>query len=254
MKQYELKRRDYKILISGDIVEVYEYRIPINVEHREHEIIKGTKKDDGKRQDNLRRARTEIRRYIWNNITPYSKFITLTYKDSNLDYNKLVEDFKYFIKKLNRAGYKNLKWLYVTEHQKERGQKEGNEGSLHIHCVLFIDEYIPYQIINEAWGLGGTDIHKIDNINNVGAYVCKYLTKDEFDIFEKNSYHISRGLKKPEEIVHEGYITDPDFAKEILEKTDFYFSDVINYSYDSFDGSRFDNTIFYKQGRLRQDK
>ncbi len=252
MKKYALKRRDMKVIISGDIVEVYEYLIPISVEKRDYEIIKGSREEAEKRVDNLNRARAEIRRYIWQNITPYSKFITLTYKDTCLDYEKLTYDFKQFIKRMNRAGYKKLKWLYVTEHQKERGKKEGNDGSLHIHCVLFYDDYIPFEIINKCWGLGGTDIHRIDNLNNVGAYVCKYLTKDEFCLFEKNSYHISRSLEKSQELCHDSYMSEPEFAQDILQKTDFYYSSTSNYSYTAFDGSEFQNSIIYKQGRLKK--
>lgn len=252
MSRYINKRRDYKILISGDIVEIYEYRIPINCEPRDYEIIKNSREEQEKRNDNLFRARMNLRRLIWNNITPFSKFITLTYKNTCLDNDKLIYDFKQFIKKLSRAGYKNLKWVYVTEHQKERGLKENNTGSLHIHCVLFTDIYIDYSIINKCWGLGNTDIHAIDSVNNVGAYVCKYLTKDEFDIFGKQSYHCSRGLKRPEEIVHEGYITDPEFAADILNRLDITYCNTINYSYNSFDGSEFKNSIIYKQGRLKK--
>ncbi len=250
MNKYVLKRRDIKVVVSGDIVEVFEYRIPISVEKRDYEIIRNSLENFEKRDNNLRRARSDIRRYIWQNITPYSKFITLTYAKTELDYNKLIDDFKLFIKNMKNNGYKDLKYLYVTEHQKERGKKEGNEGSLHIHCVLFYDDYIPFEVINKCWGKGGTDIHKIDDLDNVGAYVCKYLTKEEILLAEKNCYHISRGLKKPVEICHDGYISDPDFLKDVLDKINYYYVNSSDYSYTSCDGSTFNNSIIYKQGRL----
>lgn len=250
MKKYALKRRDIKIVISNDIVEVFEYRIPISVEKRDYEIKKGTKKDEGKRIDNLQRARAEIRRYIWCNITPYSKFVTLTYENTCLDYDKLQYDYKQFIKNLKRKGY-TFPWLYVTEHQKERGKKEGNEGSLHIHAVLFTDEFIHFNTIRECWKQGSVDIHSIEHVNNIGAYVCKYLTKDEFELYEKNSYHISRGLKKSIEICHDGYITDLDFAKEIFENTEFYHIHTTNYEYETSD-CVFKNSVICRQGKLQK--
>lgn len=249
MTHLELKKRDIKIIKSGDVIEVYDYQIPIAVEHSNHGI-KGTLDEQLKREDNLFRARADIRRYIWRNITPYSKFLTLTYAKTNLDYDKLVYDFKQFIKNLGRKGFKNIPWLYVTEHQKERGIKEGNAGSLHIHAVLFTDEYIPYEAINASWKQGATDIAKIESINNLGAYVCKYLTKDEFELYMKQSYHVSRNLKKPEIIAHDGYISDPDFAKDILENLDITYMGCKNIYYkDSLEPN---NAIIYKQGRLKK--
>lgn len=252
MKKYASLRRDWKIIYSGDIVEVFEYRIPINVEARDYEIVKGTKKEEGKRQDNLNRARGNIRRYVWNNITEYSKFITLTYSDTCLDQDKVIKDFKQFIQNLKRKGYNELKWLYITEHQKNRGLKENNAGSLHIHTILFTDEFIPYDVINKCWKHGSTDIHKIDKVNNAGAYVCKYLTKDEFNLYEKNSYHVSRGLKKSIIQVHDGYFSQgtPDELLKFLD-VEFYHAHVINYKYDTED-TVFKNSIFYRQGRIRK--
>lgn len=249
MTHLELKKRDIKIIKSGDVIEVYDYMIPIAVEHANHGV-KGLSEVQEKLDKNLYRARAEIRRCIWTNITPYSKFLTLTYAKTNLDYEKLVYDFKQFIKNLGRKGFKNIPWLYVTEHQKERGIKEGNAGSLHIHAVLFTDEYIPYEVINACWKQGATDIAKIESINNLGAYVCKYLTKDEFELFEKNSYHISRNLKKPEIIAHDGYISDPDFAKDILDNLDVTYMGCKNIYYNG--SAEPNNSIIYKQGRLKK--
>lgn len=248
--RYEPKRRDIKIIISGDIVEYYEYLNPISVEPKTSVNNRGVNEE--KRIDNLFRARAEIRRIIWQNITPFSKFITLTYAHTCLDYDKVIYDFKIFIKRLNRMGFKNFKYLYVIEHQKERGIKECNDGSYHIHCVLFYDDFLPYEIINKAWGNGATHINCIEGVNNVGAYVCKYLTKEDFNILEKNSYHISRGLKKPQILAHDGYITDPDFCKELLHDVDFYYCKPKKIEFNSSDGSKITNNIIYKQGRLKR--
>ena len=192
MTKFAYKRRDIKIIVSGDIVELIQNRVPVNCEKRDYEIVKGSKNDLDKKEENLQRARSNIRRYIWQNVTPYSKFITLTYKDTVLDYETLLYDMKQFFKNLGRAGYCNTNYLWIMEHQTERGKKEGNAGSLHSHCILFDDEYIPFDAINKAWGKGNTDIHKLNDINNVGAYVSKYLTKETYSEFSRHSYHISR--------------------------------------------------------------
>lgn len=171
------KRRIEKIVISGKVVEYYRYLKPLSVEPREYDIEKNKEKSEGKRDRNLYRARADLRRAIWCNQTKYTKFVTLTYKDSELDQDNVIYDFKQFIKKLRRRDY-NVPYVYVTEHQKKRGIKEGNAGSLHIHSLLFTDEFISADIINACWGLGNTDIHSLKDVNNLGAYVCKYLTKE----------------------------------------------------------------------------
>ena len=248
------KRRIEKIVISGDVIEWVRYCNPINVEPREHSIFKDIEDFESKRDDNLFRARQNIRRIIWCNITPYTKFLTLTYADTVLDNDVVIYDFKQFIKNLRRKGF-NVPYLYITEHQKGRGVHENNEGCLHIHAVLFTDDYIPYEIINKAWGKGYTDIHRLKDINNLGAYVCKYLTKEEFNLYHKHSYHISRGLKRSEVLTTDGYLGDwGHLYKNIIDNTDFIYSGVEEYSYIAPDGSEHKNTFLYKQGIFNHSK
>jgi len=245
---FEPKKRIEKIIISGNVIEYLRYLIPISVEPREHEIHKNEETSKGKRLDNLTRARAEIRRTIWCNQTEYTKFVTLTYAETNLDNDSVQYDFKQFIKKLRRRGY-TLPYLYVTEHQKERGVKEGNEGSLHIHALLFTDTFIPASDIDECWGLGRTEIKAIKDINNLGAYVCKYLTKEEITAYHKHSYHLSRGLKKPEILTTDGYIGDyGEMYSNILKYTDFKMTDISSFSFSAPDGRLIENSIIYQQG------
>ena len=164
------KRRIEKIVISGNVIEYYRYLKPLNVEPREHDIEKNRETSEGKRDRNLYRARADLRRAIWCNQTKYTKFVTLTYKDTELDQDNVIYDYKQFIKKLRRREF-IVPYVYVTEHQKKRGIKEGNAGSLHIHSLLFTDEFISADIINTCWGLGNTDIDSLKDVNNLGAYV-----------------------------------------------------------------------------------
>ena len=61
MTKYVKKRRDIKIIVSGDIVELIQYRVPVNCEARDYEVIKGSKNDLEKKEENLQRARSNIR-------------------------------------------------------------------------------------------------------------------------------------------------------------------------------------------------
>lgn len=244
------KRRIEKIVISGKVVEYYRYLKPLSVEPREHDIEKNKEKSEGKRDRNLYRARADLRRAIWCNQTKFTKFVTLTYKDTELDQDNVIYDFKQFIKKIRRRGY-NIPYVYVTEHQKKRGIKEGNAGSLHIHVLLFTDEFIRADIINACWGLGNTDIHSLKDVNNLGAYVCKYLTKEEFNLYHKHSYHLSRGLKKPEVLTTDGYIGSwGEMYSNIHGITTVKYSNTTEFEYVGADGSVNGNTILYEQGIL----
>lgn len=245
------QRRAQKVVISGQVIERYKYAIPIDCDERLHSVERKEEIDERiKRNDNLFRARQKIRRYIWSNQTEYTKFVTLTYKDTCLDYERVKLDFKHFLEKLKRRGY-NLesKYLWILEHQKERGLKEGNAGSYHIHTVLFYNDFIPFDIINKCWGKGNTDIHQARSIKNLGAYVCKYLTKEEFLLVEKNSYHIGRGLNKPVEVCQDGYATEQNELFELFDKLYiFNYSNSTEYSYELPDGTCFQNTVHYEQG------
>lgn len=163
-----------------------------------------------RRADSLSRTRNNIYNILSCNVGRYPKFLTLTCKDSILDYDVFLYEMKQFFKKMKRKGF-DLKYLWVAEHQTERGIKEGNIGSYHAHIIIFNDEYIDYNIINSCWN-GATNIRIFnscrysDNINtnekikDVSAYVVKYITKEMIVEFGSNLYHCSRGLNRPIEI------------------------------------------------------
>ncbi len=254
MYKTEPKKRIEKIVISGNVVEYIKYVKPITVEHIGRDTSR-TGENETKLDFNLVRARQEIRRIVWCNETKYSKFVTLTYKETCLDYDQMLYDFKQFIKKLRRRGY-NLPYIWITEHQKERGIKEGNEGSLHIHVVLFTDDFISNSIIAECWGLGFTKINAIEHVNNLAAYVCKYLTKEEFDLYGKHSYHVSRGLKRPVIYGNDGYIGDwlQYTNPEVFKNVNFNFAKTTEFAYYAADGSLIKNSIIYRQGVWNREK
>jgi hypothetical protein len=157
------------------------------------------KKEDwnGKEERNLTLARRNIRRLIWCNKTRYTKFLTLTYAEDMQDREQVLYDFKIFCKNMARKGYK-LNYLYVLEHQKERGKKyDQGEGAIHIHLVIFNNEFIPWEIIKASWGKGNIEIEKGRDVKDLAVYVCKYLTKDTLAEYNSRSYSASKGLNRP---------------------------------------------------------
>jgi hypothetical protein len=51
----------------------------------------------------------------------------------------------------------------------------------------------------KLWDNGFTNYRKIKNVKNVGAYMCKYMTKEINNprLYGQKCYFSSRGLKKP---------------------------------------------------------
>lgn len=192
-----------KVIVSGVVIEVYEYERP---------VFKGYKSNGGRykeadekgkeknRQDTLRRARQEIRRIVNANVGAYgpeftAKFLTMTFADNVTDLDYANQEFKKFIKRLNYYVFgtkeANLRYTVIVEFQKR--------GAVHYHVMLYNVPFMPVKEISRIWGHGHVWINKIDDVDNVGAYVCKYLTKAQDDerLRGRKCYFNSRGLFKP---------------------------------------------------------
>lgn len=192
-----------RVIISGSVVEVYEY---------ENSIYKGYKSNGGRdkiaddeskeknRKDSLRRARQDVRRIVNANVGAYgehfaAKFLTLTFGDNVVDLDVAHYEFVKFIKRLNYLVFgtksANLRYTAVPEFQKR--------GAVHYHVIIYNIPYTRVEVIESIWGNGYVWINKIDNVDNVGAYVCKYLTKAQEDerLRGRKCYFNSRGLFKP---------------------------------------------------------
>ena len=227
-----------KIIVSGNIVEVYDY---------EKTMFKGKNSSGGRhhtdsenseknREITLNRARKDIRRLINSNVGKYgemAKFITLTFADNITDVEVANYEFKKFIQRLNYDVFNSkkaiLKYTVVPEVQKR--------GAIHYHCVFYNMPYVKHAKLRELWDYGdevekgSVNVKKIEHVDNIGAYVCKYLTKDTSTAFEgKKSYFNSRGLYKPEEIYKEKEVTS--FCDKLTTSNEFKNTYNSSYSND----------------------
>lgn len=191
-----VKIHNYKNKVCGDISTLQRYEKPILSGYERSYQVKRSENRMTANEQNAKRARIAVHDLVNTNWTEYTKMITLTYAKTMLDYDRLSHDYKMFIKHLGRKGI-NFPYLSITEHQTKRGLKEKNEGSLHLHVIVFSDKYIPFKTLKEAWGdRGSVHIEKIDKPQNKGAYVAKYITKDTMPP-DKKSYRTSRDIKRP---------------------------------------------------------
>jgi hypothetical protein len=215
-----------KIVVSGDIVQVYEYE-----KVRAGSVRAGRKAGKEKPQeqktgelsyttriDNARRAISQCKRLINSNAgrSPYSdKFITMTFKEEETDLTRCNNLFKCFIKRLEYFLGHNIEYIAVPQIQWKRFNKYGVKV-WHYHVLLFGMDYLKNSDLRKIWGLGFVRINAIDKITDTGSYVSRYMEKDFEGVLVKNHrrYLISSGLKRPIEMRVENLVELPEISEE----------------------------------------
>lgn len=265
MEQYCNTYVTEKCVISGDIVEFYKYSIPIRCDYvRSHSIFK-IKPDSNegyeRRIDNLARARQNVRRIIWANLTPHTKFLTLTVKDNITEVKAFKRMFTTFLQAMKRKGY-DLEYLYVLERQKR--------GAIHAHCVVFNNEKIPLKVLKECWHYGRSEIKILNGLKykdkekivDVGAYVCKYITKESVTEWGSRTYNCSLGLKRSKDIslksygdfkigiFESPYDTSRIFVEQLLHQCSWSYCDTKSICLDRSEAPILQN-IDYFQGNMK---
>lgn len=207
---------DIRLIQAGNITEIIEYEKLVIV--RDEKLnnkacskigrsIKASEENQSKNREYIKyKARNEVRRLINANVyqhrdengTVYTPvFLTLTFAQNLKDITQANKEFRKFIKRLgNYAAHDQayIKYVAVPEFQKR--------GAVHYHLVMFNLPYIKARIIEKIWSHGFIKINAIDEVDNVGAYVCKYMTKedDQDKLKGQKCYFTSRSINKPEEI------------------------------------------------------
>ena len=194
-----------KVVVSGKQVEVYKYKKNVWRDFKKKENNNNTQKEpkqlsilekielkQQKQQYSVNRTRTEIRRLI-NSNTQLNKFMTLTFADNITDLKQANYIFNQFIKRITYK-YPNFEYLAIPEFQER--------GAVHYH-ILCKMPFIHFSEIHKIWGQGNIDIRVINNVTNIGAYVCKYLSKDMFNdkTFNKKKFFRSQSLSEPIELL-----------------------------------------------------
>ena len=202
-----------KYIISGSMVEEYVY------EHsREYNLLSDQSRSKGsgirrvippEEQEKIEirtgeRAKRNLRRLVNANNREWKdedgkpwtqKFLTLTFAENVQDLDMANHLFTDFIKRFNYAVFhenrNHLKYVAVHEVQER--------GAIHYHIIFFNLPYMRNDKIARIWGHGFTKTKKISSINNVGAYLAKYLTKQDHTARQRGQkrYFSSRNLRLP---------------------------------------------------------
>lgn len=225
-----------KIVISGKQIEVYEYENEVIYGYKDvkktsrgRSVVASDENKEINRDKVLQRARRDLRRIINSNCEKYSKFVTLTFADNVDDLDYCNNEFKKFVKRLNYYYKIKLKYSTVIEFQKR--------GALHYHCIFYnLTQKLDLDVFSHIWGNGFVKVNKIDNVDNVGAYICKYMTKTDDDrLLGRKMYFNSRGLTKPMEIKDKKIV---EALQNSLQSNNLKYSNTFSNDY---------NTISYSQ-------
>lgn len=138
-----------------------------------------------KRVDDISRLRktfSDLRDKINTNVDDVSccRWVTLTYAENMTDTKKLYKDFDKFIKRFryycNKNNYGDVEYINAIEPQ--------GRGAWHCHLLFIFEGKAPYisnADLKDLWSHGFVKIKKLDDVDNVGAYLTSYLTDLELD-------------------------------------------------------------------------
>lgn len=202
-----MKFDDVKLIANGHILEVYRYEKAVlsgfegRGGRRKKEEEESEKAEEHRRQSS-RKARNEVRRQTLANFNEHSKFLTLTFadgsvqdvtdvKECNYAFKKFIGRLRYWLKK-NKPEWPKLKYLAVIEFQDKNGR-----GAVHYHMISNLP-YIPNKELADLWKNGFVRINDIKHVDNVGAYMVKYMLKDMGDerLKGEKAYLSTKGLNK----------------------------------------------------------
>jgi hypothetical protein len=183
-------------VLNKDIIEVKTYdRLNTAGGGDFSEIEKGTGFFKDENYNERQRCRKiNVRQLVTCNFSEHSKFVTLTFKKNEIDVKQANYQFQNFIKRLKYwNSQQSFKYLAVIEFQ--------SRGAVHYHMIADLD-FVPAKMLQTLWGQGFIKINDISHVDNVGAYVVKYMNKNTDDerLQGLKAYNCSLGLERPVEL------------------------------------------------------
>lgn len=187
-----MSRRNYKqtiqMLPGGEHFVVCATGEIKDIEHH------NTRKDNRK---GLYKTFANARALINTNITDVSKvrWCTLTYAENMTDSKQLYKDFQQFNQRFQyyckQHNYGKPEYIVMMEPQ--------GRGAWHAHLLYIWKNmkapYISNDDFRKLWGHGFVRIKKLDNVDNVGAYLTAYLGDMEINEIDNKLDYIGSECK-----------------------------------------------------------
>lgn len=172
----KLSADEYMVVGTGEILEY---------EHSENRA-------DSKKS--LYRSFRNIRALVNTNCPDPEKlrWVTLTYAENMTDSKRLYQDYKKFWLRF-KYRFPKAEYIIVPEPQER--------GAWHLHALfIFPDKapFIPNDELASIWGHGFVRVQKVDNVDNVGAYLSAYIADVEVPLDSPQGVEkiLSDGTKK----------------------------------------------------------
>lgn len=226
-----------KVVQSGHVVEVWEYERMSLPSKSRAKRIKPTSEEQKKK--NQRLAMFKFMRLVNQNFDSGSKFATFTFRDGVLeDVSDVLEANRYwdrFIKRLRRK-YGDFRWVVTVQFQDKNGR-----GAVHYHMIADLP-FISSGELESIWQYGFVKINRIEHVDNVGAYVSRYMIRDACDerLRGLKSWRGSQNMQKPLEL-------RGDEARDLF--TGVWHTDAV---YQSEYESDYNGKIVYRQYNLER--
>jgi len=179
------------------------------------------RKEGKKRNDSITRARMQVYRIASSNVYAHGDyapvFATLTFADNITDLSQAHIYFKAFTRRLSKKLGCRSKYIAVPEFQKR--------GAVHYHVIYFnlpwVDK-VDFEKLLWRYGMARlkASTSSFDkDIQNVAAYMSKYMSKDMIDsrMYGRKLYFCSRGIFRPV-FEYAQHIVDKMFISPIIKK------------------------------------
>lgn len=199
-KEVEMARKVYiRLKSAGNILTVSRYEKGLWMEYENKKG--GRKKGDPEGPRGNRETRRRILDLATTNFSAGDKFVTLTFADGWCDVTDVQACNRLFHKfsKRMRKVFPDFKYIAVLEFQDTNGR-----GAVHYHMLCNV-HYMNKHRWEQIWKYGFVKVNRINHVDNVGAYIVKYMVKDIGDprLSGQKAYLCSKGLDRPT-ILHDG--------------------------------------------------
>lgn len=169
----------------------------------------GTYSSDESRFTSARRAVTALRRRVL--AGQMDRLVTLTYRGAMSDYEKLLKDFREFVRRMNR----NVSRLTARSFEYVAVPERHKSGGWHIHIAVKGRQ--EYQLLRRVWwsivgqAQGNIDVRNPNRDRRskirMAMYLAKYISKNcsgsDADLFDRKKYWSSRGIEVPTWQLHD---------------------------------------------------
>lgn len=191
--------KDYYIdLQTGDVR-------PFNHIENRSQALKQVAESLERGRDLLNANITDVKRCRW---------VTLTYAENMQETKKLYFDWMNAVKRLHKE-FGEFEYIIACEPQ--------GRGAWHIHAVMIYRENAPYMdnsTVADCWKQGFVTVKRLENVDNVGAYLTAYLGDMEIESDTEASganiktvEYVEDGIKKSKKYVKGArlYLYPPQF-------------------------------------------